>query len=52
MTTFNSPNDFSQHKQYVPLLKKALGHVKADEPKKFVISGNIRSRKKSCRACW
>ena len=36
MTTFNSPKDFSEHKQYVPLLKKALAHVKFEEPKKFV----------------
>ncbi|HZR16131.1 MAG TPA: hypothetical protein VFE51_02285 [Verrucomicrobiae bacterium] len=36
MPTFSSPDIFKEHKQYVPLLKKALLGVKADSPKKFV----------------
>lgn len=36
MPTFSSPDSFKEHKQYVPLLKKALLAVKADSSKKFV----------------
>jgi hypothetical protein len=36
MPTFSTPDGFKDHKQYIPLLKKALLAVKADSPKKFL----------------
>jgi len=36
MPIFSSPNLFTEHKQYVPLLKKALLAVKPDVQKKFL----------------